>query len=207
MKSSEWAFMQFWRKAHLLDTTMLINRTFPFCTQSQRATLSASVAESPHSLGPIHVFPMLQFTHWIRFWPEKKCFSPNYHLARRRGEAVWRGLRCGGEILKPFHQCCLVSPVPPLERVMCFLAQKEDLQRYAKSLESVFAGPVKRPLWEALRTMEHGHRHWFTLSTASISHAPGATAGLSKGTTLVRVIERPFFIFVTQSVQWLLWES
>lgn len=40
--------------------------------------------------------------------------------------------------------------------------------------------------------MEHGHRPWFTLSTPSISHAPGATAGLSKGTTLVWVIERPF---------------
>lgn len=52
----------------------------------------------------------------------------------------------GGAILKPFHWCCLVSPVPLLERVMCFLTQKEDLQRYAKSLESVFAGPVKRPL-------------------------------------------------------------
>lgn len=43
--------------------TMLINRTFPFCGQPQRATLSGAVAESPHSLGPIHVFPMLQFTH------------------------------------------------------------------------------------------------------------------------------------------------
>lgn len=42
--------------------------------------------------------------------------------------------------------------------------------------------------------MEHGHRRWFTLSTASISHAPGATAGQSKGTTLVRVIERPFHL-------------
>lgn len=56
------------------------------------------------------------------------------------------GVKGGGEILKPFHQRCLVSPVPLLERVMCFLTQKEDLQRYAKSLESVFAGPVKRPL-------------------------------------------------------------
>ena len=52
----------------------------------------------------------------------------------------------GGEILKPFHWTCLVSPVPLLERVMCFRTQKEGLQRYAKSLESVFAGPVKRPL-------------------------------------------------------------
>lgn len=149
-------------------------------------------------------FPCCNLLTELGFGQKKKCFSPNYHLARRRGEAVWQGLGCGGEILKPFHRRCLVSPVPLLERVMCFLAQKEDLQRYAKSLESVFAGPVKRPLWEALSTMEHGHRHWFTLSTASISHAPRATAGLSKGTTLVRVIERPFFIFVTQSVQWLL---
>lgn len=52
--------------------------------------------------------------------------------------------------------------------------------------------------------MEHGHRPWFTLSTPSISHAPGATAALSKGTTLVWVIEKAFFIFVTQSVGWLL---
>lgn len=55
--------------------------------------------------------------------------------------------------------------------------------------------------------MGHGHRPWFTLSTPSISHAPGATAGLSKGTTLVWVIEKAFFIFVTQSVQWSLWGS
>lgn len=55
--------------------------------------------------------------------------------------------------------------------------------------------------------MEHGHRPWFTLSTPSISHAPWATAGLSKGTTLVWVIEKGFFIFVTQSVQWSLWGS
>lgn len=56
------------------------------------------------------------------------------------GEGWW------GSILKPFHQRCLVSPAPLLERVMCFLAQREDLQRYAESLESVFAGPVRRAL-------------------------------------------------------------
>ena len=55
--------------------------------------------------------------------------------------------------------------------------------------------------------MGHGHRPWFTLSILSISHAPRATAGLSKGTTLVWVIEKAFFIFVTQSVQWSLWGS
>lgn len=120
--------------------TMLINRTFPFCGRPQRATLSVSEAESSHSLGPIHVFPMLQFTHWIRPWPKKVFRSQLSSGKEKRRSGV------GGEILKPFQQCCLVSPVPLLERVMCFLRQKEDLQRYAKSLESVFAGPVKRPL-------------------------------------------------------------
>lgn len=76
------------KESTLTYITMLINRTFPFCRRSQRATLNVSVAESPHSLGPIHVFPMLQFTHWIRLGP-KKCFSPNYHLARRRGGLGW----------------------------------------------------------------------------------------------------------------------
>ncbi len=69
--------------------TMLINRTFPFCRRPQRATLSVSVAESPHSLGPIHVFPMLQFTHWIRLGAKKSVSVPI--IIWQGEEAVWGG--------------------------------------------------------------------------------------------------------------------
>lgn len=86
------------KESTLTSITMLINRTFPFCRRPQRATLSVSVAESPHSLGPIHVFPMLQFTHWIRLGP-KKVFQSQLSS----GKEQRRSNRGGGEILKPFH--------------------------------------------------------------------------------------------------------
>ena len=73
----------------LTSVTMLINRTFPFCGRPQRATLSVSVAESPHSLGPIHVFPMLQFTHWIRLGPKKSVSVPI--IIWQGGEAARQG--------------------------------------------------------------------------------------------------------------------
>lgn len=44
------------KESTLTYITMLINRTFPFCRRPQRATLSVSVAESPHSLGPHSCF-------------------------------------------------------------------------------------------------------------------------------------------------------
>lgn len=77
------------KESTLTYITMLINRTFPFCRRPQRATLSVSVAESPHSLGPIHVFPMLQFTHWIRPGPKKSVSVPI--IIWQGGEAVWQG--------------------------------------------------------------------------------------------------------------------
>lgn len=85
------------KESTLTYITMLINRTFPFCRRPQRATLSVSVAESPHSLGPIHVFPMLQFTHWIRLGP-KKVFQSQLSSGKEKRRS-W----VGGEILKPFH--------------------------------------------------------------------------------------------------------
>lgn len=77
------------KESTLTYITMLINRTFPFCRRPQRATLSVSVAESPHSLGPIHVFPMLQFTHWIRLGPKKSVSVPI--IIWQGEEAVWGG--------------------------------------------------------------------------------------------------------------------
>lgn len=98
MHPSEGAFNHIVLKESTLTyITMLINRTFPFCRRSQRATLSVSVAESPHSLGPIHVFPMLQFTHWIRLGPKKVFQSQLSSGKEKRRSGV------GGEILKPFH--------------------------------------------------------------------------------------------------------
>lgn len=86
----EWVFNHIVLKENTLTyITMLINRTFPFCRRPQRTTLSVSVAESPHSLGPIHVFPMLQFTHWIRLGPEKSVSVPI--IIWQGGEAVWQG--------------------------------------------------------------------------------------------------------------------
>lgn len=77
------------KESTLTYITMLINRTFPFCRRPQRATLSVSVAMSPHSLGPIHVFPMLQFTHWIRLGPKKSVSVPI--IIWQGEEAVWGG--------------------------------------------------------------------------------------------------------------------
>lgn len=47
---------QLLKERTLASATMLINRTFPLCGRPQKATLSVSVAESPHSLGPHSCF-------------------------------------------------------------------------------------------------------------------------------------------------------
>ena len=106
--------------------------------------------ESPHLLlrnwAPFMIFPCCNLLTEFDLNGKKSVSIPIiiWH-GGKEGLNWWRGRGWDwGGLLKPF--LCLVSPVPLLERVMCFPTQKEDLQRYAKSLESVFAGPVKRPL-------------------------------------------------------------